>query len=1711
MKVTSGDEIKDQTGKKMNKDDQYIVWVQTDTKASAGIRWGTSEIVVTAKPIAMPYSVDSQTPLASYQVSSGTKAVQNADGGKMEGVSFDGLGGSGVGSVQTGFYLDTKKIEEAYLAQNKNYDGDTITVYLQAVVYTYDAGSGAVRHQDIRTYDDWKNAEAWGGDTRDSFASHYNIKVTFKRQMVTLKMRWALRSAGDEYGIGGNLKAAEEKKYPANQMLDNLACGSEILEASDPDTGKKRKYVCVGFQYYAGTAAGGSLVSTSYFADPSREEIYMLDGRTYVIHGDKRYNKKGEKRDSMNGAGKTALWYSGKMNTPGFACFSTEYSKAESYTLVWLYLPVADITVTVKSVYTEEGFAGLADGASVNHAGSATGRKEEVSRTIDVVKKGDSWDYLTGNGSKEAAAAGQRIKYRRKHNGTQDCYLWKVKIEGAECVSDDWAGGGKTTSYSTNRMYRRADFQKKTGKWYEDATKMINVRLDDIQKDVDITCYYSITVPAKILVYQAADNGSDYSLAEEGETLYYSYGVEVAGAFSGSGEFITGLGYEKSLVAPYCKKNSYEGSYPSAGATDSIGEYCDIKLSGTSFCVKAPSTPLVLAGFFVDSIPDGKPDEAGYTTVRYVHTDGKYIKIEDKYHPLTWEEKTDVKNTHYDHDWDGDGVNDVDTEELDYVMYSKKAFVSFQPYTEYDNGHSGLNGSIFGISSVVYSYTGRKHAYGSVLFSKPQGEAGSNNMEYSIDESQDSKYHDKLVVVAVYEDCCAPGGVQAENVTEEPYLPWNWPVPEGFSSNASASDPSLAGGSKQYLVNVSGTGESSVFNAQLGIPSSDYVRVKAQVPRYQTSGYWTKHNLKALYQIVAYKANNSSSVKKITTDQYDRDKETGPGWYTNEKHDTLEEEFPVYGGSLDSTMHMVERSAVYYKLGDAHVWDADIVRVKNDSFSDGAGVSGGICTLAPGFSSGATFTVAAAVNYEMPPVAAAELKINLGLGSSPADGEDLAESMIGEYKVCNDQVEFSNGEGYKKVLTTSSTGLCAKVAEPEGILEAGMTPEGIFDSAKAAPEGIQLIPTVWNGHHDTVSSVTYRPVYGYKTMGSRIIARIEDDGDDDVEIYTPTVNFSKVYLTPGSLEKDADGTLLHPDKNYNQRCYGEGGYHPETVVLDMEYKMKLSVNGAGSSLPGYGSQNYARYLEKDGSGNPYMQVKFPFPAEMTLTLPDGSLDTRYYLSGTWISLEVPLGSGEKIYTFLVPSWAHEYDSSLVMFRSITINARTNNPGLGMQGLRNNDQPANGAVHKNEKNYVAYYNQEVQTVGRLYGFQIIDISDYPAWQSVFREFDEARGEYKSALSGRSYRAGVNDQNGFSTGLGRQWVVPTIDGSHPSVANAGSLGTGFKIRYKMESVGEYFSGQDTIEIEPEFYYVNEDGEYLQEDGTYSRDIENRRKVDVYYNETINGSAASLVKVGSGEDKLNQKTLNVTGEDFGILAEEIRKTAGSLGISEDRLNKSTNQYSFGSIKMTGDMRTFVGDKHDTVLKNGDMYKFNQKLYSFAGLDPETQAEYLNGKEMKPDLSVKLLKQQVSQDAILKSVQNWYGEYYLPSDTYATVEDWETVREQVSSGFDGSEKCWLQGGFLVVNFQPVLRTNGKCRLRYDNTHLFDVDGVLQPDECNMWEVEGYQKKRFDYNSRELWFKEGDVILYSLGGGSRSQGGSSGGSSSANSAKDSYGSHGTH
>ncbi len=346
--------------------------------------------------------------------------------------------------------------------------------------------------------------------------------------------------------------------------------------------------------------------------------------------------------------------------------------------------------------------------------------------------------------------------------------------------------------------------------------------------------------------------------------------------------------------------------------------------------------------------------------------------------------------------------------------------------------------------------------------------------------------------------------------------------------------------------------------------------------------------------------------------------------------------------------------------------------------------------------------------------------------------------------------------------------------------------------------------------------------------------------------------------------------------------------------------------------------------------------------------------------------------------------------------------------------------ANDGINKTEtlantelENYVATDTVNVEVSGRIYGLNIYDISDYPIWQDVFRIPNSL------FLTGFKYTVGDKDHNGNSNGNDPKYTLALVNGVHPKYSNVGVVKTGYVTRFNLQTVGNMFRDNDYVRIKPTFYFVDSTGN-------------NRQVVDIYYSETFNGKKNIMVKTGSDLDLTNKKALR-TGDPYLTIPEgALNQTAYFTGVSlKDWKAQVKNIYTYTNIMLPGSLRTFVG--------------------------------YIPN-----------IPSSVTEASIVKSVQNWYGEYYLPSEIHVTPKGYK-IEEYVKyhGGLTYKEPFWLKEGYIIVNFAIETIQDGQRHLSYTN-----VDNAAN-GYCNMWKREGYQYRKVDDKGNEFNFLDGDYVLY--------------------------------
>ncbi|OPZ84643.1 MAG: hypothetical protein BWY74_04143 [Firmicutes bacterium ADurb.Bin419] len=363
----------------------------------------------------------------------------------------------------------------------------------------------------------------------------------------------------------------------------------------------------------------------------------------------------------------------------------------------------------------------------------------------------------------------------------------------------------------------------------------------------------------------------------------------------------------------------------------------------------------------------------------------------------------------------------------------------------------------------------------------------------------------------------------------------------------------------------------------------------------------------------------------------------------------------------------------------------------------------------------------------------------------------------------------------------------------------------------------------------------------------------------------------------------------------------------------------------------------------------------------------------------------------------VPTWVDEgnYD---VQCRTIAINS----PG--------NDSLKQNLSNISYENYIATKTIPVRVIGRIYGLKITDINDYPDWAEVFRT-DKNSTEH----SGNYYWVGDLDENGEERGNSDKFTFPVLNGSHTTKKNLGVLKTGYKFRFELNTIGNYFNDTDLIRIKPRFYYVKKDGS-------------GRVEVDLWYQEKIDG-VATLAKVGSKVDSKNLKSI-VLGDPYrNVSEEELKDTISILGDTSktEFANQKAKIGSYGDIILSKPVRTFVGDTSNI-----------------------------------PD---------VDEDRVKKSVQKWYGEYCVPNNAFVCKKGTDVANKLGNKAFTGKEDFWLKNGYIIVNFEIETIKNKDAA----NPQLT----YWGSPHSSMWQIEGFDNKKKDGSGATFTLIDGDIIFY--------------------------------
>ena len=562
--------------------------------------------------------------------------------------------------------------------------------------------------------------------------------------------------------------------------------------------------------------------------------------------------------------------------------------------------------------------------------------------------------------------------------------------------------------------------------------------------------------------------------------------------------------------------------------------------------------------------------------------------------------------------------------------------------------------------------------------------------------------------------------------------------------------------------------------------------------------------------------------------------------------------------------------------------------------------------------------------------------------------------------------------------------------------------------------------TKLNGNYASSGMITYAAI---AKIGSNKpdSPQYAIEGINKVVIHTPVVCIPSI-----TADNDKWVQLKKPTSGCVQLVLD-----PDDTLSD--FIVKISNTGFHTGILGYFTRDFSKsmrdttlsYITTDG-GLLKNQVKFPFDVYIDKGTANKCSDDDFIEAGKWITVGrstprfyLPMTVAEGVYT--------------VDFRTVAVNVNDNI--LSTQNYANTQR----------NKYVATETLKVEVSGRIYGLTVYDISDYPIWENVFRvpkslDFKKDRTTYLSGTSSTSYNSsrfykytlGTSDQYGNDTGINAKYTFPLVNGSHPLYKNIGILKTGYMVRFSLQTTGSMYSDSCQVIITPKFYYVDANGK-------------NRKEVDLYYSEEINGKSKTLVKVGSPLDKTNLKTYRTGDLYLGIPGSELKQTAALRGMTPTQFKEKTSpMYNFSNIRLNWAFRSYVNNTYADKVKAYTSYS-------------------------------DLLASGITRTSILQRMQNWYGQYYIPNDVLVVASGYDVMDYADKYGVDDNESFWLKEGYIIVNLTiETVGEDGTRRLSYINATNYTNNG-----NCSMWIKEAPVTSKKSYKGPTFNFFAGDFYVY--------------------------------
>lgn len=477
------------------------------------------------------------------------------------------------------------------------------------------------------------------------------------------------------------------------------------------------------------------------------------------------------------------------------------------------------------------------------------------------------------------------------------------------------------------------------------------------------------------------------------------------------------------------------------------------------------------------------------------------------------------------------------------------------------------------------------------------------------------------------------------------------------------------------------------------------------------------------------------------------------------------------------------------------------------------------------------------------------------------------------------------------------------------------------------------------------------------------------------------------------------------------------------LILGNEYTLLFS-NGMHLDLQGYGSSGGAGDASKYEKYVSLKQARFPFEVR---------IGNDYYPANTWVTVENQT-------VFWIPTWAKEYDTCAIEVRVIAENF----DGIDYDVTEN-------SANLNIDNYIATYSISCSVSGQVYDFQVVGITDagtfywsydrmYDRTQSIDGKnpFTKEYEDYLNTWGSWNYsfytyneqkRAGGNNRFGnpyirlADGSVIKTWspidCLPIAQGSsHYWPGNM--IPTGEYFSYTLKTIGDYNDDAAVNSATNDYVLIKPVYRFVELDGT----VHETSDIDVYYNT----GDEYFIKYGSERDLDQWKKTR-------LYTERLKNVYSD----NDFLEKLDWYTQYGTYMTEYFLKT---NEWDNYCLSNIVLPLHMSGY-YTGCEEEL---YMN-QHINSDKVNNLVLTSSQEKQFTRSMQTWYGEYYVPEDIF--ICDAGTKLEEVENLSTVSD-IWYKEGYLVLSFEIYTYQNGIKHLNYINAINAANYGM-----CNMWERE--------------------------------------------------------